>query len=76
MQRVIYKNEDDTIGILIPTIEALNLFSIEDIAKNDTPAGLPYWIVDDSEIPTDRTYRDAWRVDPAWGEPDGHGEEI
>jgi hypothetical protein len=32
------------------------------IAAKDVPAGLQYFIVDASEIPTDRTFRNAWEI--------------
>jgi len=56
-QRIIYKNDDDTISIIIPADCGL---TIEEIAAKDVPTGKEYWIVDKSEIPTDRTFRDAW----------------
>jgi hypothetical protein len=34
--------------------------SIEEIALKDVPEGKPYKIVDVSDIPTDRTFRNAW----------------
>lgn len=61
--KIIYKNEDGGVSILHPTDEALSLMSIDEIAKKDVPTGLPYKIVEDSEIPTDRTFRDAWTID-------------
>lgn len=63
--KIIYKNESGGVAILHPTNEALSLMSIDEIAKKDVPTGLPYKIVDDSEVPTDRTFRDAWTVDEA-----------
>lgn len=33
----------------------------------------PYWIVDDSVIPEDRTFRNAWRVDSSFGAAHGFG---
>lgn len=63
--KVIYKNQDGTISILTPTNEALSFMAIDEIAKKDVPTGLPYKIVEDSEIPADRTFRDAWAVDEA-----------
>jgi hypothetical protein len=30
------------------------------VAAKDIPAGIPFKIVDASEIPTDRTFRNAW----------------
>ena len=35
----------------------------------------PYWIVEDSDIPTDRTFRSAWEIDESFGEPNGFGGE-
>ena len=63
--KIIYKNESGGVSIIHPTDEALSLMSIDDIAKKDVPTGLSYKIVEDSEIPTDRTFRDAWTVDEA-----------
>ena len=73
-KRIIYKNTDNTVGILIPTEEALSFATIEQIAEKDVPKDLPYKIVDVSDIPTDRTYRNAW----VWDDtivPDGFGGE-
>jgi len=74
MQRIIYKNTDNTVAVLIPTKEALGFATIEQIAEKDVPKDLPYKIVDISYIPTDRTYRDAWEWDSTWT-PDGFGGE-
>ena len=35
------------------------------VALKDVPAGVPFKIVDVSEIPEDRTFRAAWEADPA-----------
>ena len=61
--KIIYKNESGGVAIITPTEEALSFMTIDDIARKDVPTGLPYKIVEDSEIPTDRTFRDAWTVD-------------
>ena len=60
MKRIIYKNPDNSVSIIIPTDEALQSMTIEQIAKKDVPTGYNYKIVDVSEIPTDRTFRNAW----------------
>lgn len=65
MNRIIYKNEDGSIAIIVPAPEALDLYGIEAIAAKDVPAGKPYAIIDADEIPTDRTFRAAWTVDEA-----------
>ena len=74
MQREIYKNTDNSVGVLIPTQEALSFATIEQIAEKDVPKDLPYKIVEDTDIPTDRTYRDAWEWDNTIV-PDGFGKE-
>ena len=75
MKKIIFKNEDNSIGIITPTDEALSFATIEQIAEKDVPFELPYWIVEDSGIPTDRTFRSAWEIDESLGEPDGFGKE-
>lgn len=75
MKRIIYKNQDNSIGIITPTEEALIFATIEQIAEKDVPHNLPYWIVPTSDIPTDRTFRNAWEIDESFGEPDGFGGE-
>ena len=61
--KIIYENENGGVSILHPTEEALSFMSIDGIAKKDVPTGVKYKIVDDSYLPTDRTYRDAWTID-------------
>jgi hypothetical protein len=63
MQVIIYKQDNGVVAIIRPTEEALNLYGIEAIALKDVPAGKPYKIVDASEVPTDRSQRNAWTVD-------------
>jgi hypothetical protein len=72
MQRIIYKNIDNSVGVLIPTQEALSFATIQQIAEKDVPKDLPYKIVDTTYIPVDRTYRSAWIWDNTWI-PDGFG---
>ena len=56
-QRIIYPIDDGGVAILIPADCGL---TIEEIAAKDVPAGKPYKIVDVADIPTDRTFRNAW----------------
>ena len=55
--RIIYPT-DDGVAIIVPASECG--LTIEEIAAKDVPAGKPYKIVDVVDIPTDRTFRDAW----------------
>lgn len=75
MKKIVFKNQDNSIGIITPTDEALSFATIDQIAEKDVPMSLPYWIVEDSLIPTDRTFRNAWEIDKSFGEPDGFGGE-
>ena len=65
MKRIIYKNPDNSVSIIVPSDDALQIMSIEDIAKKDVPTGYKYKIVDVSEIPSDREFRNAWSIDEA-----------
>ncbi len=57
-QRIIYPNDDGGVSIIIPAPDCG--LSIEEIALKDVPKGKPYKIVDVSDIPSDRTFRNAW----------------
>jgi hypothetical protein len=59
-QRIIYPNDDGGVSILIPTSEYLAEHTIEELAAKDVPTGKPFKIVDVTDIPSDRTFRDAW----------------
>ena len=64
-QRIIYQNDEGGVSVVIPSQEAVALYGIEAIAIKDVPAGKPYKIVSVEDVPTDRTYREAWVVDEA-----------
>lgn len=54
--RILFPNDDGGVSIIIPaeSVEA---------AMKDIPSGKPYLIVDAADIPTDRTFRNAWTAD-------------
>lgn len=56
-QRIIYPTDAGGVAIIVPADCGL---TIEEIAAKDVPVGKPYKIVDVSDIPTDRTFRNAW----------------
>ncbi|WP_331773819.1 hypothetical protein [Sulfurospirillum sp. 1612] len=74
MNRIIYKNKDESVAILIPAQEVLDIVGLQAIAEKDVPHNLPYWLVSDTDIPTDRTDRDRWVLEDM-PEPDGFGGE-
>tara|TARA_R100001509_G_scaffold6062_1_gene3579 strand:- start:1099 stop:1293 length:195 start_codon:yes stop_codon:yes gene_type:complete len=57
-KRILYQKEDGGVAIIIPADNCG--LTVEEIAKKDVPSGRPYKIVDVSEVPTDRTFRNAW----------------
>jgi hypothetical protein len=57
-QRIIYPTDDGGVAVIIPAAECG--LTIEEIAAKDVPAGKPFKIVDVTDIPTDRTFRNAW----------------
>jgi hypothetical protein len=65
MNRIIFKNDQGGVSVIIPSPEALEQHGIQAIAIKDVPAGKPFKIVDAADIPSDRSDRDAWTVDEA-----------
>jgi hypothetical protein len=53
MKRIIYQSESGGVAVIVPT-ESVEL------ALKDVPEGVPYEIVDEADIPSDRTFRGAW----------------
>ena len=62
MNRIIYKTDKGDLAVIIPTDEALQSHTIEEIAAKDVPSGKAYKIVSVDDIPTDRTFRGAWTI--------------
>ena len=60
--RIIYQNDNGWVAVIIPCDCGL---TIKQIAAKDVPTGKPYKIVNASDIPSDRTQREAWTVDAA-----------
>ena len=56
--RIIYPTPEGGVAIIVPAPDCG--LTIEQIAAKDVPAGVPYSIVDASDIPSDRTFRNAW----------------
>lgn len=56
--RIIYPTDEGGVAVIIPAPECG--LTIEEIASKDVPAGKPFKIVDVADIPTDRTFRNAW----------------
>ena len=61
--KIIYQTKEGTVSVITATQEWLG--TMEELAQKDVPTGLKYKIVEDSVIPTDRSFRNAWEVDEA-----------
>ena len=57
-QRIIYQTDEGGVAVLVPALECG--LTIEEIAAKDVPADKPYKIIDVADVPSDRTFRDAW----------------
>jgi hypothetical protein len=55
-QRILFPNDDGGVSIIIPA-ESVKA------AMKDIPSGKPYLIINATDIPTDRTFRNAWTAD-------------
>jgi hypothetical protein len=57
-QRIIYPTDENGVAVIVPSTECG--LTIEEIAAKDVPAGKPFKIIDVADVPTDRTFRNAW----------------
>jgi hypothetical protein len=60
-KRIIYPTDDGGVAIVVPAAECG--LTIQQIAAKDVPAGKPYKIVDVADVPSDRTFRNAWEYE-------------
>ncbi len=60
-KRIIYKTPEGGVAVIIPAPGSG--MTIEQIAAKDVPAGIQYHIVDAADIPSDRTFRNAWEIE-------------
>lgn len=73
-QKIIHPLPDPETGLPgagLCVIHPTGALPIDDVARKDVPAGFPFRIVDEVDIPTDRTFRAAWEAD--FSTPDGAG---
>jgi len=68
MKLAIFPNET-TISVVVPAPNCE--LSLEEICVKDVPTGVPYRIIDSSELPADGEFRNAWEAD--FTNPDGYG---
>ena len=66
--KIIFIGEEGIVSVMQPVLKDINpetgqVWTVEEIAKKDVPTGKKYKIVEDSDVSTDRSFRDAWIVD-------------
>ena len=58
MSKILYTNAEGTLCVVTPINKNK---TIEEIAAQVVPDGISYEIIEDSAVPTDRSFRDAWK---------------
>ena len=66
MNCIIYPTSSG-IAVIHPTGD----LPIHEVARKDVPAGVPYIIMANENLPAGREFRNAWTAD--FTDPDGHG---
>ena len=69
-QKIIYPHENK---IAIITFNPRSEKTAQEIGERSVPVGLPFLIVEESDLPLDLRWSDAWEAD--FSSPDGYGEE-
>ncbi len=67
-RKIIYPNETG-IAVITPSGE----LSVEETALKIVPTGVKYKIIEQKDLPEDRTFRNAWEYDFDKNEHDGVG---
>lgn len=71
--RIVYMApETNTMVMVVPS--PFSGLTLDQIAKKDVPAGVPYLIVDVSDIPTTSEFQHAWEAD--FSNPHGYGADY
>jgi hypothetical protein len=62
-KRIIYQTDAGGVSVLTPTED--RGLTVQQVAEKDVPAGKPFKIVDETDIPKDRSERNSRTVDAA-----------
>ena len=60
MKRIIYNNPDGSVAVVIPAPEYTG--TMTELAASVVPVGIDYAIVEHTDIPADRTFRNEWQL--------------
>ena len=61
-KRIVYMQDDGTVAVMVPTDNCG--LTVEQIQAKDVPDGKTSYIIDKTEVPTDRSFRNAWTYTP------------
>jgi hypothetical protein len=68
-KKIVFLQDNGNLALIFPAPECG--LSIEEIARKDVPSGVAYRIINDTDIPSDHEYFNAWTIDMS--NPDGYG---
>jgi hypothetical protein len=60
MKRIIYPTDEGGVAVIVPSAQYLTDHTIEELAAKDVPDGKAYQIIDEADVPSNRTFRNAW----------------
>ena len=71
MTKIVYRQDDGIVAVVsLPPDECMPInsetgekFTIDEVAARDVPTRYKYKKIEDSDVPTDRTFRNAWTID-------------
>ena len=61
-KKIVYIDDDGNVAILTPTDNCG--LTVEEIQAKDVPAGKTSYIINATDVPTDKNFRDAWTYTP------------
>lgn len=59
-KRIIYPNDEGGVCVVVPAPTDDPDFTIEILASKVVPEGKPFKIINVEDVPSDRTFRNAW----------------
>ena len=57
-KRIIFPNDEGGVSVMTPSDNCG--LTVEEVARKDVPTGKSYQIIDVADVPTDRSFRNAW----------------
>lgn len=60
--KIVYTTSEGYLAILTPSQELIDSDDFEELLTKDIPEGVTTYSVEDSELPTQTTFRDAWKI--------------